>query len=89
MLGIPLISQGGVTGTIADGKIIFKTLIQMNACACILAHNHPSGQVKPSDADVRLTRKLRSFGELVEINIIDHLILTDHGYFSFSDEGVD
>ncbi|MCC5922254.1 MAG: DNA repair protein RadC [Crocinitomicaceae bacterium] len=88
VLGTPLISQGGVTGTVADGKIIFKTLIQMNACACILAHNHPSGQLKPSDADIKLTKKLRSFGELVEINILDHLILTDHGYFSFSDEGI-
>lgn len=82
-----LISKGGRSGTIADGKIIFKSLIEMKASACILSHNHPSGNLKPSQQDIDLTKRLLSFSELVDLRILDHLIITDHGYTSLMDEG--
>lgn len=82
------ISIGGITGTIADGKIIFKTALELNASGIILAHNHPSGRVNPSEQDRRLTRQLKEFGKLIDINILDHLIIADKGYYSFADEGM-
>lgn len=82
------VSKGGMFGTVADGKVIFKTLIDAKACGCILAHNHPSGNLKPSEQDIRLTKNMVDFGKLVEISILDHLILTDNGYLSFKDEGL-
>jgi DNA repair protein RadC len=88
VIGHRIISKGGMTSTIADGKIIFSELLAMKAVACILCHNHPSGAKKPSDADVKLTRKLGQFAGLIEIQIIDHVIITDTGYFSFADEGL-
>lgn len=82
------VSQGGVSGTVADPKIIFKLAIECLASAIILAHNHPSGNLKPSEADKDLTRRLTSAGKLLEIPILDHLIFTDAGYLSFADEGL-
>lgn len=82
------VSKGGIFGTVADGKVIFKTLIDLKACGCILAHNHPSGNLKPSEQDLRLTKKMKEFGALLEISILDHLIFTDSGYLSFQDEGL-
>lgn len=82
------ISIGGVSETIADGKIIFKAALELNASGIILAHNHPSGQLFPSDADKQLTRRLKEFGKLIDIAILDHLIISEQGYYSFSDEGV-
>lgn len=82
------ISEGGVLGTIADPKKIFKLALENNACGIILGHNHPSGNKSPSDADIKLTRQLREAGRLLEIEVLDHLILGAETYFSFADEGM-
>jgi DNA repair protein RadC len=82
------ISTGGTTAAIADPKIIFKHALEHNASAIILVHNHPSGNTKPSDADRRLTEKLKSAGNFLDVPVLDHVIYTDHGYFSFADEGL-
>lgn len=88
VIATELISKGGRTGTIADGKLIFKALLDMKATACILCHNHPSGTIKPSEQDIHLTKKFIEFGNLIELQVLDHLIITDRGYFSFSDNQV-
>jgi DNA repair protein RadC len=80
------ISQGGMSGTVADGKIIFKMALDLRSQAIVLIHNHPSGQLKPSEADIKLTRRLKEFGSLIDISILDHLIISNKGYYSFSDE---
>jgi len=82
------VSKGGVSGTVADAKIIFKEAIQLLASAVILCHNHPSGNLKPSDADIQLTKKMKEIGNLVDVPVLDHLIITDKSYFSFGDEGL-
>jgi DNA repair protein RadC len=82
------ISVGGISGTVADGKIIFKKAIQQSASGIIVAHNHPSGQLKPSEADKKLTNSLVCFGKMIDLQIVDHLIITDNGYFSFVDHGI-
>ena len=83
-----LISKGGQAGTVADPKIIFNTALQNHASSVILAHNHPSGNLRPSQADIDLTRKLKSAGAFLDIPVLDHLIITDNGFFSFTDEGM-
>jgi len=83
-----LVSKGGQAGTIADPKIIFNMALENHAASLILAHNHPSGNLKPSQADLELTRKLRSAGKFLDIPVLDHLIITNHGFFSFADEGI-
>lgn len=82
------ISHGGVSGTLVDPKLIFKHALNHLASAIILVHNHPSGQLKPSQADINLTKKLVTAGALMEIPVLDHLIFTNSGYFSFADEGL-
>lgn len=82
------ISQGGITGTVADPKKIFKAALNISACNIILCHNHPSGQLKPSDADIKLTKKLVASGDMLDIKVIDHLIIGQDEYFSFADEGM-
>jgi len=82
------ISQGGVSGTVADPKIIFKTALETLASGIILVHNHPSGNLKPSQTDLNLTKKLKEAGRILEIPVLDHLIYTDSSYFSMADEGV-
>lgn len=82
------ISSGGVTGTVADPKIIFKCALDNLACAIILAHNHPSGNLKPSEADITLTKKIKGSGVLLEIPVLDHIIFTNSAYYSFADEGI-
>lgn len=81
------ISEGGFSGTVADPKKIFKIALEQNASAIILCHNHPSGNIKPSDADIKLTQKLKNAGEMLDLPVIDHIILGDENYFSFADEG--
>lgn len=81
------ISIGGLSGTVADGKVIFKAALDFGAHALILVHNHPSGQLKPSDADRNLTKKMVEFGKYIDLPVLDHLIFTDNGYFSFADNG--
>jgi DNA repair protein RadC len=83
-----LISQGGLSGTVADPKIIFKAAVSHQAVNVILAHNHPSGNLKPSNADIHLTKKLVEGAKILDLAIIDHVIFTDKGYFSFADEGL-
>jgi DNA repair protein RadC len=82
------VSQGGVAGTVADPKIIFKCALEELASGIILSHNHPSGNLTPSQADINLTQKLRDGGKLLEIQVLDHLIVGGHKYFSFADEGL-
>lgn len=82
------ISLGGVSGTMADPKIIFKKAIDVLASGIILAHNHPSGQTKPSHADNQLTKKIVSAGEFMDITISDHIIFTDESYFSYAENGL-
>jgi DNA repair protein RadC len=85
VLGIVDISVGGVQGTLADPKIIFSVALKTNSSKIILAHNHPSGNLNPSDADKRLTEKLKEGGKLLDIEVYDHLIITKHSYYSFAD----
>lgn len=82
------ISDGGMTGTVADPKRIFKMALENNAASVILCHNHPSGNVRPSDADVKLTNKLKRAGEMLDIFVTDHIIIGDNRYFSFRDEAM-
>jgi len=81
------VSQGGISGTLADPRIIFKKAIDVQASSMILVHNHPSGKLKPSHADIQLTKKLMAGGQLLDIHVVDHLILADESYFSFAEEG--
>jgi DNA repair protein RadC len=82
------ISQGGISGTVADPKLIFNHALNQLASGIILVHNHPSGNTKPSEADKRLTRQLADAGKLLEIAVLDHIIFTDNDYFSFADESL-
>lgn len=82
-----LISRGGVSGTVVDTKIIFKTAVEHYASSLIICHNHPSGNLKPSDADIRITKNIKEAGKIMEIPLVDHLIVTDTAYYSFADEG--
>jgi len=82
------ISVGGVAGTVADPKLIFKTALENLASSIILVHNHPSGNLKPSQADKDLTHKLKEAGRYLEIPVLDHLIITEKSYLSFADEGI-
>lgn len=81
------VSSGGVAGTVADVKIIFKKALELLATGIILAHNHPSGNLQPSHSDVTLTKKMKQAGEILEVQVLDHLIVTSNGYYSFADEG--
>lgn len=82
------ISKGGVSGTVVDPKLVFKTAIEELASSIILCHNHPSGTKQPSEADKELTNKLKQAGQNMDIKVLDHLIFADDGYFSFADEGL-
>lgn len=82
------ISKGGVTGTVADGKIIFKNAINALASAVVLCHNHPSGNLNPSQADIELTKKMKGIGVLMDTPVIDHIIVGNNNYFSFADENL-
>ena len=88
VLGIYELSTGGVSSTVADPKLVFAAAIKANASAMILAHNHPSGQVKLSQADINLTKKLVGGGRLLEIPVLDHIIVTGEESYSFADEGL-
>ena len=82
------ISQGGISGTVADPKLIFNHALNQLASSIILVHNHPSGNIKPSEADKRLTKQLNEAGKLLDIAVLDHIIFTDNRYFSFADENL-
>jgi DNA repair protein RadC len=81
------VSTGGISGTVADPRIIFKIAVENLACGIILVHNHPSGNKKPSEADIQLTQRLKQAGVYLDVPVLDHLIFTDQGYYSFADEG--
>lgn len=83
-----IISEGGLTGTIADPRIILKKALEHDATAIILCHNHPSGTLKPSKADELLTQKIKQATSLLDIELMDHIIVSNEGYFSFADEGM-
>jgi len=88
VLGIIELSTGGVTGTVADPKLIFIAALKANACSIIISHNHPSGNLKPSQVDEQLTQKIKQAGQLLDIKLLDHIIVTSEGYYSFADEGL-
>ena len=89
VLGILEISKGGISGTVTDVRVVFQAAIKGNASGIICAHNHPSGNLNPSESDSRLTQKLREAGNLMDIQLLDHLILSTEGdYYSFADNGL-
>lgn len=83
-----VVSEGGITGTVADPRIILKRAVEENAVSIILCHNHPSGSLKPSRADEQLTEKIRQAAAYLDITVLDHIIVSDSGYYSFADEGL-
>ena len=87
VLGIYSMSKGGVSSTIVDLKLIFAVALKCNASAIIVAHNHPSGNLKPSEADKLTTRKIKDGAETLDIQLLDHLIITKDGFYSFSNQG--
>ncbi|MCD6543246.1 MAG: DNA repair protein RadC [Flavobacteriaceae bacterium] len=80
-------SKGGITGTLVDTRLIFKQALELAATGLILCHNHPSGTLKPSTSDINLTNKIKKGGEVLDIKVLDHLIITEKEYYSFADEG--
>lgn len=87
VLGISEISSGGIAGTVADPRLIFSTALKAKASSLILAHNHPSGNLKPSHQDINITKRMVEAGQLLEIKVLDHIILAEDGYISLADEG--
>src|SRR6266850_4061815 len=88
VMGIFEVSTGCSTGTVADPKLIFAAAIKANACGIILAHNHPSGNLQPSQTDIDLTKRMKEGGRLLEIQVLDHIIITREGCYSFANEGL-
>jgi len=86
--GIKLISIGGLSSTVCDPKKVFQTALLSNSSSIILAHNHPSGALKPSTTDIKLTQKIKQGAELLDLTLLDHIILTPNSYYSFADEGM-
>ena len=82
------ISDGGITGTVVDQRKVFKIALDNNATSIILGHNHPSGQLTPSSADIELTKKMKAAGETLDLPVLDHIIVGDGNYYSFADEGI-
>ena len=87
VLGIIEVSTGGITGTVADPRLIFVAALKANGTSILLCHNHPSSNLKPSTSDEQLTKKIKEGGKLLEIAVLDHLIISNEGYYSFADEG--
>jgi len=88
VLGVVNISQGGLSATIADPKVIFVTALKSSASGIILCHNHPSGELDPSKEDIAITKKLKAGAELLDLKVLDHLIISKDSYYSFADEGM-
>ncbi len=87
--GIYELSSGGITGTIVDIRLLFAVVLKSISVGIILAHNHPSGKLKPSQSDINLTKKIKTASEYLDINLLDHLVLAPDGtYFSFTDNGL-
>ena len=88
MIKKEMLFQGGIANTIIDPRVVFKKALIFQCSGVILAHNHPSGNLQPSNPDVRITRKLCEGGKLLDIRVMDHLIMSPRGYYSFADEGM-
>ncbi len=88
VVGFYKISSGGITGTVVDVRMIFTIALKTLATSIMVAHNHPSGQLTPSESDKQITKKLKNAGDFLDIKLLDHLILTDTAYLSFADEGL-
>ena len=82
------LSKGGITGTLVDVRLVLKNALEVGATGLILAHNHPSGTLKPSEADKQITQKLKAAAQCLDIKVLDHLIITEKAYFSFADETI-
>ncbi|WP_396196325.1 DNA repair protein RadC [Flavobacterium sp.] len=82
------LSKGGITGTVVDIRLLFKMALEQNATAVLLTHNHPSGKLLASDADIQITKKIKEAGKTLEIQVLDHIIITENGYLSFQDAGI-
>jgi DNA repair protein RadC len=82
------ISQGGISGTVVDVRLIFKKAMEQFATGIFIAHNHPSGNLKPSQEDIKITKKIQEAGRIMEITLLDHLIITQNAFFSFANEGL-
>jgi len=82
------LSKGGITGTVVDNRLIFKTALEQNATSIILTHNHPSGKLQPSDSDKQVTQKIKLAAQHLDISVLDHIIITETGFYSFQDEGI-
>ncbi len=87
ILGLSWVSLGGISGTVVDPKIIFQTALKSSSSGIILLHNHPSSNPNPSDADLKITTKIKEGGKLLDIDVPDHLIITSESYLSMADEG--
>lgn len=88
VLGYVLVSEGGVTGTVVDPKIVFQHALMTNATGLVLCHNHPSGQLTPSAQDTEITAKLKQGAKMLDMQILDHIILTEESYYSFADNSL-
>jgi DNA repair protein RadC len=88
IIGYYMHSKGGIAGTVADTRLIFSSALLSLSTSIIISHNHPSGNLKPSDVDIQLTRKFVETGKIMDINVVDHIIITEEGFFSFADEGL-
>jgi len=88
ILGVYPLSRGGVSATVVDAKLVYSVALKCNASSIIIAHNHPSGNLNPSEVDKSLTQKLKSAGQFLDITLLDHLIVTKEGFYSFSDNGL-
>lgn len=88
IIGFYKISQGGITGTVCDPKVVMQFALLSNSVRLVISHNHPSGSTRPSGADKELTQKIKKAAELFDILLLDHIIITDESYFSFADEGI-
>ena len=83
-----IVSKGGLTGTVADPRLILKKALELEATSIVLSHNHPSGNLKPSKSDVDITQKIKQASSYFDIQVLDHIIVSEDGYFSFADEGI-
>jgi len=88
VLGIYTLSKGGISGTMVDLKLLFAVILKSAASSIILAHNHPSGNLKPSEADKRLYKKIKKAADYLDVNVLDNMIITKYGYYSFVDENL-
>jgi DNA repair protein RadC len=88
VLQILSVSSGGLTGTVADPRLILATALKLGSCNLVLAHNHPSGSLKPSRADEELSKKIKYAAQFHDITVLDHIIITEEGFYSFAEEGL-